>query len=64
MAYSVASMSWITRRKFDLGIGSGTFDHEFDASMTIDAMENDYWQNCIYGNDYPHVEGTWLKTLR
>ena len=29
MAYSVASMSWITRRKFDLGIGSGTFDHEF-----------------------------------
>ena len=30
MAYSVASMSWITRRKFDLGIGAGTFDHEFD----------------------------------
>ncbi len=30
MAYSVASMSWITRRKFDLGIGSGTFDHEFE----------------------------------
>lgn len=29
MAYSVASMSWITRRKFDLGIGAGTFDHEF-----------------------------------
>src|SRR4029079_2278050 len=30
MAYSVASMSWMTRRKFDLGIGSGTFDHEFE----------------------------------
>ncbi len=30
MAYSVASMSWITRRRFDLGIGAGTFDHEFD----------------------------------
>jgi alkanesulfonate monooxygenase SsuD/methylene tetrahydromethanopterin reductase-like flavin-dependent oxidoreductase (luciferase family) len=30
MAYSVASMSWITRRKFDLGIGAGTFDHEFE----------------------------------
>lgn len=30
MAYSVASMSWITRRKFDLGIGSGNFQHEFD----------------------------------
>lgn len=29
MAYSVASMSWITCRKFDLGIGAGTFDHEF-----------------------------------
>jgi alkanesulfonate monooxygenase SsuD/methylene tetrahydromethanopterin reductase-like flavin-dependent oxidoreductase (luciferase family) len=30
MAYSVASISWITRRKFDLGIGAGTFDHEFE----------------------------------
>lgn len=30
MAYSVASMSWITRRPFDLGIGSGNFQHEFD----------------------------------
>jgi len=30
MAYSVASMSWITRRPFDLGIGAGTFQHEFD----------------------------------
>ncbi len=30
MAYSVASLSWITRRRFDLGIGAGTFDHEFE----------------------------------
>jgi alkanesulfonate monooxygenase SsuD/methylene tetrahydromethanopterin reductase-like flavin-dependent oxidoreductase (luciferase family) len=30
MAYSVASMSWLTRRRFDLGIGSGNFQHEFD----------------------------------
>jgi len=30
MAYSVASMSWVTRRRFDLGIGAGTFDHEFE----------------------------------
>ena len=30
MAYSVASMSWLTRRTFDLGIGSGNFQHEFD----------------------------------
>ncbi|HEV8534439.1 MAG TPA: LLM class flavin-dependent oxidoreductase [Candidatus Limnocylindria bacterium] len=30
MAYSVASLSWATRRKFDLGIGSGNFQHEFD----------------------------------
>lgn len=30
MAYSVASLSWITRRHFDLGIGAGNFQHEFD----------------------------------
>jgi alkanesulfonate monooxygenase SsuD/methylene tetrahydromethanopterin reductase-like flavin-dependent oxidoreductase (luciferase family) len=30
MAYSVASLSWITRRPFDLGIGAGNFQHEFD----------------------------------
>jgi alkanesulfonate monooxygenase SsuD/methylene tetrahydromethanopterin reductase-like flavin-dependent oxidoreductase (luciferase family) len=30
MAYSVASLSWISRRRFDLGIGAGTFDHEFE----------------------------------
>jgi len=30
MAYSVASLSWMTRRKFDLGIGAGNFQHEFD----------------------------------
>lgn len=30
LAYSVSSMSWITRRRFDLGIGAGNFQHEFD----------------------------------
>jgi alkanesulfonate monooxygenase SsuD/methylene tetrahydromethanopterin reductase-like flavin-dependent oxidoreductase (luciferase family) len=30
MAYTAASMSWITRRRFDLGIGAGNFQHEFD----------------------------------
>lgn len=30
MAYSVASLSWITRRHVDLGIGAGNFQHEFD----------------------------------
>ena len=30
MAYSIASMSWMTRRRFELGIGSGNFQHEFD----------------------------------
>jgi alkanesulfonate monooxygenase SsuD/methylene tetrahydromethanopterin reductase-like flavin-dependent oxidoreductase (luciferase family) len=30
MAYSVASLSWTTRRPFDLGIGAGNFQHEFD----------------------------------
>lgn len=30
MAYSVASLSWMTRRRFDLGVGAGNFQHEFD----------------------------------
>jgi alkanesulfonate monooxygenase SsuD/methylene tetrahydromethanopterin reductase-like flavin-dependent oxidoreductase (luciferase family) len=30
MASSVASLSWLTRRRFDLGIGAGNFQHEFD----------------------------------
>ncbi|MSP55454.1 MAG: LLM class flavin-dependent oxidoreductase [Myxococcales bacterium] len=30
MAYTTASMSWLTQRRFDLGVGSGTFQHEFD----------------------------------
>ena len=30
MAYSVASMSWMTRRRFDLGLGAGNFQHEFE----------------------------------
>ena len=30
MAYSVASLSWVSRRRFDLGIGAGNFQHEFD----------------------------------
>ncbi len=30
LAYNVASLAWMTRRRLDLGIGSGTFDHEFD----------------------------------
>ncbi len=30
LAYSIASMSWLTRRAFDLGVGAGNFQHEFD----------------------------------
>jgi alkanesulfonate monooxygenase SsuD/methylene tetrahydromethanopterin reductase-like flavin-dependent oxidoreductase (luciferase family) len=30
LAYSIASMSWMTRRRFELGIGAGNFQHEFD----------------------------------
>src|SRR5688500_18453171 len=30
LAQAVASLSWITRRRFDLGIGMGNFQHEFD----------------------------------
>jgi hypothetical protein len=27
----------------------------------LDALEHDYWQNCIWGTDYPHIEGTWKQ---
>jgi alkanesulfonate monooxygenase SsuD/methylene tetrahydromethanopterin reductase-like flavin-dependent oxidoreductase (luciferase family) len=37
MAYSIASMSWLTRRPFDLGIGAGNFQHEFDVIGMGDA---------------------------
>ena len=30
LAYSIATMSWLTRRRFDLGVGAGNFQHEFD----------------------------------
>jgi len=30
LAYMTASMSWLTQRPFDLGIGAGNFQHEFD----------------------------------
>jgi alkanesulfonate monooxygenase SsuD/methylene tetrahydromethanopterin reductase-like flavin-dependent oxidoreductase (luciferase family) len=30
MAYMVSSMSWLSRRRFDLGVGAGNFQHEFD----------------------------------
>jgi alkanesulfonate monooxygenase SsuD/methylene tetrahydromethanopterin reductase-like flavin-dependent oxidoreductase (luciferase family) len=30
LAYSVGSLSWITRRPLDLGVGAGNFQHEFD----------------------------------
>jgi len=30
LAYSIASLSWLTRRRFELGIGAGNFQHEFD----------------------------------
>ena len=37
MAYSVASLSWLSRRRFDLGIGAGNFQHEFDVIGLGDA---------------------------
>lgn len=30
LAYSVSSLSWMSRRRFDLGVGAGNFQHEFD----------------------------------
>ena len=41
MAYSVASLSWMTRRRFDLGIGAGNFQHEFDVIGIGDAKRPD-----------------------
>jgi alkanesulfonate monooxygenase SsuD/methylene tetrahydromethanopterin reductase-like flavin-dependent oxidoreductase (luciferase family) len=35
LAYSVASMSWLTRRRFDLGIGAGNFQHELMREQTL-----------------------------
>ena len=37
LAYSVGSLSWLTRRRFDLGIGAGNFQHEFDVIGLGDA---------------------------
>ena len=37
LAYSVGSLSWLTRRRFDLGIGAGNFQHEFDVAGLGDA---------------------------
>jgi predicted TIM-barrel fold metal-dependent hydrolase len=33
-----------------------SFMSRFEAE---DAINNDYWQNCIWGTDYPHIEGVW-----
>jgi alkanesulfonate monooxygenase SsuD/methylene tetrahydromethanopterin reductase-like flavin-dependent oxidoreductase (luciferase family) len=30
MAYAIASLSWVSRRPLDIGIGAGNFQHEFD----------------------------------
>ena len=30
LATASASLSWLTRRRFELGIGAGNFQHEFD----------------------------------
>lgn len=41
LAYNVASMSWLTRRPFDLGIGAGNFQHEFDIAGLGDKKRTD-----------------------
>jgi alkanesulfonate monooxygenase SsuD/methylene tetrahydromethanopterin reductase-like flavin-dependent oxidoreductase (luciferase family) len=41
LAYSVASLSWLTRRRFDLGIGMGNFQHEFDVIGMGDVKRTD-----------------------
>lgn len=37
MAYAIASLSWISRRPLDIGIGAGNFQHEFDVIGLGDA---------------------------
>jgi alkanesulfonate monooxygenase SsuD/methylene tetrahydromethanopterin reductase-like flavin-dependent oxidoreductase (luciferase family) len=37
LAYSIGSLSWLSRRRFDLGIGAGNFQHEFDVIGLGDA---------------------------
>jgi predicted TIM-barrel fold metal-dependent hydrolase len=43
------------RRNVFLG---ASFQARFEA---LDAVEHDYWQNIIWGTDYPHIEGTWRR---
>jgi predicted TIM-barrel fold metal-dependent hydrolase len=43
------------RRNVFLG---ASFQARFEAE---DAIEHDYWQNIIWGTDYPHIEGTWRR---
>ena len=32
----------------------------FQARFEVeDAVKNGYWTQCLWGNDYPHIEGTW-----
>jgi predicted TIM-barrel fold metal-dependent hydrolase len=32
----------------------------FQARFEVeDAVANGYWTQCLWGNDYPHIEGTW-----
>jgi predicted TIM-barrel fold metal-dependent hydrolase len=45
--------SYYAKRNVFIG---ASFQARFEAT---DAVEHDYWQNIIWGNDYPHVEGTW-----
>jgi alkanesulfonate monooxygenase SsuD/methylene tetrahydromethanopterin reductase-like flavin-dependent oxidoreductase (luciferase family) len=41
LAYSVGSLSWLTRRRFDLGVGMGNFQHEFDVIGMGDIKRTD-----------------------
>jgi predicted TIM-barrel fold metal-dependent hydrolase len=57
---SIGYMAGLTKlpseyAKQNIFIGA-SFQARFEA---IDAIDHDYWQNIIWGNDYPHVEGTW-----
>jgi predicted TIM-barrel fold metal-dependent hydrolase len=63
MGYSMVFGDTNTRKPSDVArtnvfLGA-SFMSRFEA---MDAIDNDWWQNVIWGTDYPHVEGTWIRS--
>ena len=53
-------MVGLTKKPSEYAKQSVFIGASFQARFEVeDAIENDYWTNCIWGTDYPHIEGTW-----